>query len=70
MNDLDIETKVVISKDYLNSLLTEIKELKEENAKLVEDSAFLCALDAAGVDNWEGYSRAHEILEEWQQESD
>lgn len=31
--------------------------------KLLEDSEFLDALRAAGVDNWEGYSYAFELLE-------
>ncbi len=36
------------------------RELKE----LEDNSAFLDALYAAGVDNWEGYERAQEIMEE------
>jgi hypothetical protein len=31
---------------------------------LVEESRFLHALYAAGVDNWEGYELAQDILEE------
>ena len=31
---------------------------KDELEKLREDSAMLAALEAAGVDNWEGYSEA------------
>jgi len=30
----------------------------EEYNRLVEDSEFLNALEAAGVDNWEGYDEA------------
>lgn len=37
---------------------------KEEYDRLDKRSAFLDALDAAGVDNWEGYEFAHEIFEE------
>ena len=40
----------------------------EEYTQLTADSDFLAALDAAGVDNWEGYSAAFRILEgeeEW-----
>ena len=33
--------------------------------QLCEDQAFLDALRAAGVDNWQGYSEAYKILEEW-----
>lgn len=31
-----------------------------EYLSLKEDSDFLAALEAAGVDNWEGYSEAHQ----------
>ena len=31
---------------------------------LLESEAFLEALEAVGVDNWEGYSEAHELLKE------
>lgn len=35
-----------------------------EYNSLLDDSLLLEALDAAGVDNWEGYAEAHEIYEE------
>ena len=38
---------------------------REEWFKLQERDAFLCALEAAGVDNWDGYGDAQDILEEW-----
>lgn len=37
---------------------------QEELFRLRSDSAVLEALYAAGVDNWEGYSHAMEILNE------
>ena len=37
---------------------------KKEYEKLLKDSEFLEALRQAGVDNWDGYSYAFEILEE------
>ena len=37
----------------------------EELAQLREDQAFLRALMAAGVDNWEGYDM---VCEEWEWE--
>lgn len=36
--------------------------------ELMDVEAFMCALEAAGVDNWEGYSIAKGILEEWNKE--
>lgn len=38
--------------------------LKAHYQELVEDSRFLKALQAAGVDNWEGYSYAFDYLDE------
>jgi hypothetical protein len=37
---------------------------RAEHEQLLEDQQFLRALQAAGVDNWEGYSEAQEILED------
>lgn len=36
---------------------------KKEYDSLVEDSEFLNALQEAGVDNWEGYHIAQEIID-------
>ena len=41
---------------------------KTEYEELVEDSRMYHALQAAGVDNWEGYYMAYEIIEEWDNE--
>jgi len=40
---------------------------QEEYDRLLEDSNFLSALRAAGVDNWSGYGEAFDILEEWEE---
>ena len=45
------ETKVSITFDEHNQLLNRDQKL--------------CALEAAGVDNWEGYEEAMNILKEW-----
>lgn len=46
----------------------EIVDLKYVPEKAVgDDLLFLRALDAAGVDNWEGYDHAQEIYEEYKQ---
>jgi hypothetical protein len=36
--------------------------------ELLERDAFLSALEAAGVDNWDGYSYARELVEQWSNE--
>lgn len=36
--------------------------------ELLEDSTWLAALEAAGVDNWEDLGFAHEIYAEWNEE--
>ena len=48
--------------------MVEITE--EEFDRLQERDDFLSALECAGVDNWEGIDEAHEILREWQEDSD
>lgn len=46
-------------------------EISEERYfKLLKDSQFLEALRAAGVDNWDGYDYAFEILDEIYEEED
>lgn len=37
---------------------------REEYEQLLEDQAFLYALQAAGVDNWQGYVEAQEMMDE------
>ena len=41
---------------------------RNEYFKLQERDNFLSALEAAGVDNWDGYGDAQDILEEWDNE--
>ena len=38
--------------------------------QLLEDSLWLSALRGAGVDNWEGYDYAMELLREWEEVGD
>jgi hypothetical protein len=40
----------------------------DEYVKLLEDSKFLTCLLGAGVDNWEGYDDAQEMLSEMNEE--
>jgi hypothetical protein len=42
----------------------ELEHILNEYAQLKEDSEFLDALKAAGVDNWQGYDHAFDILRE------
>ena len=41
---------------------------EEEYNTLLGHDQELCALFAAGVDNWEGYEEALSILQEWNSE--
>ena len=43
---------------------TEITITKAEYDKLIQDQKFLAALEGAGVDNWDGYEYALDVLEE------
>ena len=48
-----------------------MKELSiKEYNELVDDQIKLRALEAAGVDNWNGYDTAMDILEEWAEEDE
>ena len=40
----------------------------DEYSQLLDRDQKLCALEAAGVDNWAGYDEAMNILEEWNSE--
>jgi len=37
---------------------------KEEYDSLIKDAKFMRALEHAGVDNWEGYGIAQDLMEE------
>ena len=47
-----------------NSIRENLETLAAEVQALEEDAKFLSALRAAGVDNWDGYDYAFDILEE------
>lgn len=41
---------------------------QDQYYKLLERDRWLSALEAAGVDNWDGWDEACEILKEWDEE--
>ncbi len=41
---------------------------EEEYNKMLNRIMWLDALEAAGVDNWQGFDEAREIYKEWMQE--
>lgn len=45
--------------------MPEVTISQEEYDSLIEDQAFLQALEEAGVDNWEGYCEAQRIFDEF-----
>ncbi|MFB9476838.1 hypothetical protein ACFFR3_45740 [Nonomuraea salmonea] len=49
------------------ALLAEIDRLKGRIDAMEDDCTLLSALQAAGVDNWDGYGYAHELMREWDQ---
>jgi hypothetical protein len=51
-------------RDWFLSAARMIEYLEKEVDKLQADSAFLACLEACGVDNWQGYEEAQEMLEE------
>lgn len=46
-------------------LINKLEIIKGKFERLENRERFLCALEAAGVDNWDGYEFAYEILNEW-----
>ena len=50
MKDKNEETKIITVEEY---------------EELVEAHCFLSALEAAGVNNWDGYDVAKNIMSEW-----
>ena len=68
IHDLIGDAEVTVSWD--DDEQAEVERLKARVAELEEDARLLAALNAAGVDNWDGYSYAHELLREWQAEDE
>ena len=48
----------------VNNMEETVTISKEEYESLLKDSEKLSALEAAGVDNWEGYDSAMELMED------
>ena len=44
---------------------TKVSITLDEYSQLLDRDQELAALEAAGVDNWEGYEEAMNILKEW-----
>jgi hypothetical protein len=49
---------------FIIALLNDIKRLKVEIEGLEEDAEFLSCLEACGVDNWDGYGDAKQMMAE------
>lgn len=52
----------------LDEIIMDVKALEESIENMSEDVDLLNALQCAGVDSWDGYEGAQELLELWQQE--
>ena len=50
--------------NVLDELQEKYNELRERVEELEDDVKFLRALEAAGVDSWEGYEVAQEMMED------
>jgi len=63
--------KAIIENTDIKSIIEDSVILtSEEFESLYDDSLMLAALKAAGVDNWECYDCAQDILEEWAEEEE
>lgn len=54
---IEILRSTVLSDDCINAFIAQLKSLEE-------DSKLLAALQACGVDNWEGYSEALRMVDD------
>ena len=48
--------------------MNDIFMTQEEYEKVLDRLTWLDALEAAGVDNWQGFDEAREIYREWMEE--
>ena len=49
-------------------LVAEVERLTNKVESMENDIIFLKALRAAGVDNWDGYDIAIDLVDEWNEE--
>lgn len=59
---------IAVARTAVPQMATEIRRLRARNAELTARVDWLCALESAGVDNWEGCSQAAALLREWEEE--
>lgn len=57
----------MVNKVFIEDGETKVTITMKEYLELQETSAFMRALEAAGVDNWEGYGIAQDMMAEWQE---
>lgn len=62
-----LNSMVASGENHTETSFQVVNEAREELNKMSDRLIFLDALEAAGVDNWSGYSHAHELMEEWQE---
>lgn len=53
-----------MSVDKITEAMDTVTITRKEYDRLVKDSEWLSCLEAAGVDNWEGYDYAIEMMHE------
>ena len=62
---LAIKSLIVNGQNFMvNNMEETVTISKKEYESLLEDSEKLSALEAAGVDNWEGYDNAMEMMKD------
>lgn len=55
-------------KRHSKQIAQSLEKIADNSGEVEKDLQFLEALRAAGVDNWEGYDQAKELVEEWNKE--
>ena len=63
ISTVNFEVEVIVEVKEKNEMEDTVTISKKEYESLLEKVEFLNCLQACGVDNWDGYSDAHEMME-------
>ena len=64
LKDLSNKLNLAVYRSLLKDMVNQAEKLESENEALERAEATLQALEAAGVDNWEGYEDAIENIDD------
>jgi hypothetical protein len=56
--------KLIAQEKITENLRKDVKKLEQDKTTMEYKVGFLSCLEACGVDNWDGFSDAHEMMDE------